>query len=422
MGKVTLSKIVDIISGGTPKTSVPEYWDKGTIGWLSVTDFNNDIRYVYDTEKKITEAGLKNSNTRLLQKDDLIISARGTVGALAQIGTPMCFNQSCFGLRGKKGVVENSFLYYCLKNYVSNIKRRSQGSVFDTINLQSFDLMEIDIPNISTQQKIAAVLSALDEKIEFNHRINFELESMAKILYEYWFVQFDFPNEKGKPYKSAGGKMIWNAKLKREIPLGWEVTELRRYITSNRGVSYSGKDITGNGIPMINLNSFNTNSTYKPEGIKTFSGTYSAAKVLKPFDLVMCNTQQTALDPKKDIVGKSFLVPDIFESDIVSSHHVTTIAVEKELLKYYLNSLFNTEYFHRYISGYSTGTNILGLNFEGVLSYQTAIPSDDLLVTYKSIIVNIEKQKSRIIRESQTLTELRNWLLPMLMNGQVTVE
>jgi type I restriction enzyme, S subunit len=298
--------------------------------------------------------------------------------------------------------------------------------------LNSNDIKEYEIrlpSKISEQQKIAAVLSALDAKIELNQRINAELESMAKTLYDYWFVQFDFPfdfaqgkpNEKGKPYKSAGGKMVWNEELKREIPLGWEVCELRNYITSKRGVSYSGKDIVSGGVPMINLNSFNIDATYKPEGIKTYSGDYGENKILKPFDLVMCNTQQTALDPKKDIIGKSFLVPDIFNSDIVSSHHVTAIAVEKENLKYYLNSLFNTEYFHRYISGYATGTNILGLNFEGVLSYKTAIPSDDLLDRYKAIVVNVEKQKARIIKESQTLTELRDWLLPMLMNGQVRV-
>ena len=112
MNKVKLSSIIDIISGGTPKTTVNEYWENGTIGWLSVTDFNNDLRYVYITEKKITEDGLKSSNTKLLNKGDIIISARGTVGALAQIGIPMCFNQSCFGLRGKKGIVETDFLYY----------------------------------------------------------------------------------------------------------------------------------------------------------------------------------------------------------------------------------------------------------------------------------------------------------------------
>lgn len=91
-------------------------------------------------------------------------------------------------------------------------------------------------------------------------------------------------------------------------------------------------------------------------------------------------------------------------------------------MKYYLNSLFNTTHFHRYISGYATGTNILSLNFEGVLSYQTAIPHEELLSKYKYIIANVEKRKSNTIRQNQKLSELRDWLLPMLMNGQVRVE
>ena len=163
-----LSDLIEIISGGTPKTSIKEYWG-GEIGWLSVTDFNNDQRFVYSTEKTITKAGVENSSTKFLTMGDVIISARGTVGALAQIGAPLCFNQSCFGLRGKIGVVDNDFLYYSLKNYVKNIVKRSQGSVFDTINLKSFDLMQIDIPeNIKEQRKIAKILSDLDLKIQLN--------------------------------------------------------------------------------------------------------------------------------------------------------------------------------------------------------------------------------------------------------------
>ena len=244
---------------------------------------------------------------------------------------------------------------------------------------------------------------------------------MTKTLYDYWFVRFDFPDENGKPYKSSGGRMVYDDVLKRKIPAGWKVVELREHLTSNRGVSYSGNNIVGDGIPMINLNSFNINGTFKIDGTKSFSGEYSASKVLRPYDLVMCNTQQTALDPKKDIIGKSFLVPDIFESEVVSSHHVTTISVKDNNLKFYLNSLFNTPFFHRYISGYATGTNILGLNFEGVLSYLAEIPPNGLLSKFSAFVLNAEKQKSRIFKENQQLTQLRDWLLPMLMNGQVRI-
>ncbi|MGY4539902.1 restriction endonuclease S subunit [Mucilaginibacter sp. UYNi724] len=172
MVKVVLADIIDIISGGTPKTSISEYWN-GNIGWLSINDFNNSFRRVYSSEKTITERGLKESNTKLLSIDDIIISARGTVGVLAQIGKPMAFNQSCFGLRGKKGILDNTYLYYSLKNYVSNIQKKGQGSVFNTINLDSFKNMEIDIENAYKEQKrIAGILRILDDKIELNNQIN----------------------------------------------------------------------------------------------------------------------------------------------------------------------------------------------------------------------------------------------------------
>jgi type I restriction enzyme S subunit len=252
--------------------------------------------------------------------------------------------------------------------------------------------------------------------------LNDNLEQMAKAIFDYWFVQYDFPNEDGKPYKSSGGKMIYSEVLKRSVPVGWKVAELRDYLTTNRGVSYSGKEIINAGVPMINLNSFNADGTFKIQGTKSFSGIYSSSKILKPYDLVMCNTQQTALDPRKDIIGKTFLVPDIFKTEIISSHHVTTINVKEKDLKFYLYKLFNTEYFHRYISGYSSGTSILGLNIEGVLSYWTDIPNNELLSRFKDIVINVEKQKNRIIKENQQLTQLRDWLLPMLMNGQITVK
>ena len=122
--KYKLSEIMNIIGGGTPKTSKPEYWN-GDIPWLSVKDFNNDYRYVYETEKTITQAGLDNSSTKLLKRNDSIISARGTVGEMAMIPYPMAFNQSCYGLRAKEGLVDEEYLYYLIKHNVVVLKKNA---------------------------------------------------------------------------------------------------------------------------------------------------------------------------------------------------------------------------------------------------------------------------------------------------------
>lgn len=182
-----LSDVVEIIGGGTPKTNVDEYWN-GEIPWLSVKDFNNDSRYVYDTEKKITEQGLKNSSTTLLERNDVIVSARGTVGEIAMIPHPMAFNQSCYGIRAKKDRIDSAYLYYLLKNSVQILKQRTHGSVFDTITRKTFDDLIVQVPDMGEQVKVASILSALDDKIELNRRINENLEQQAQTIYTDIFV------------------------------------------------------------------------------------------------------------------------------------------------------------------------------------------------------------------------------------------
>lgn len=169
--KCKLSDVMEIFGGGTPKTSKPEYWN-GDIPWLSVKDFNNGFRHVHKTEKSITQLGLEKSSTILLQKGDVIISARGTVGEIATIPFPMAFNQSCYGLRAKSGIVSPDYLYYLIKHNVSVLKKNTHGSVFDTITRNTFDNIIVEIPGIEIQKKIASILSDYDEKIELNYAIN----------------------------------------------------------------------------------------------------------------------------------------------------------------------------------------------------------------------------------------------------------
>ena len=190
MCEYALSEVVEIIGGGTPKTSVAGYWN-GKIPWLSVKDFNNDLRYVYDSEKRITELGLNNSTTTLLQKDDIIISARGTVGELAMIPYPMAFNQSCYGIRAIKGKIDSAYLYYFLKDNVRILKKRTHGSVFDTITRKTFDELLIQLPDMERQQKASSILATLDDKIELNQKINKNLERQTQTLFANYYAQAD---------------------------------------------------------------------------------------------------------------------------------------------------------------------------------------------------------------------------------------
>ncbi|WP_419621126.1 restriction endonuclease subunit S [Thiolapillus sp.] len=184
-----LADVVELIGGGTPKRNHSDYWG-GDIPWLSVRDFNNDNRYVYSTEETITEEGVKNSSTKILSPGQIIISARGTVGALAQLVRPMAFNQSCYGINAKDGTF-NDYLFYLLKHTVANLQRITHGAVFDTITRETFQHVEIALPSLPEQRAIAHILGSLDDKIELNRQMAQTLESIARAIFKSWFVDFD---------------------------------------------------------------------------------------------------------------------------------------------------------------------------------------------------------------------------------------
>ena len=411
-----LSDVVTIISGGTPKTSVKEFWD-GNIDWLAVADFNSSNRYVSSASKKITELGLNNSNTKMLEKGDLIISARGTVGAIAQLTKPMAFNQSCFGLRGKKNKLDTDYLYYWLKNYVDVLLNKSQGSVFNTINLSTFDDIKIELPSIADQRKISNLLTLLDDKIEINNQINQELEAMAKTLYDYWFVQFDFPDQNGKPYKSSGGKMVYHPELKREIPEGWGVEKLENLGTIVGG-STPTKSISdnftkgGEGYSWITPNDLSNNKGNKfiknGEIDVTVRGLKDAGLKLYP--------EGTVLMSSRAPVG--YLA--ISTKEITTNQGFKSFIPDKKYGKNYIYYTLqnNLKVIEQHASG-STFKEISATVLKDITIIQ---PNLDIVKKFEEKVSSINSYIKVNEEQKQELTQVRDWLLPMLMNGQVKVE
>lgn len=376
-----------------------------------------------DSAYCISEEDYNKINKRSqVRKWDVLFSMIGSVGTVYLVTEDKIdFAIKNMGVFSCEEEYRAKWLFFYLQSpYAQNIIRNYlNGAVQKFIPLGM--LRDFPIPEIEKKdKKVVDLLWGINQKIINNDAICSELEEMAKTIYDYWFLQFEFPNEEGRPYKSSGGKMAWNEELEREIPVGWKVKKIGETFSSSRGISYNSKNLGEKGVPMINLASFKPGGGYKIEGIKKFTGNYDEDKCLKAYDLVMCNTQQTAIDYSKDIIGNAFLIPDIFESDIVSSHHVTTIKVKNENIKYYLCSLFNTKHFHRYIAGFTNGTNILGLLFNGVENYKCEIPDERTLERYSIFCRDIEKRKSQIMKENQELTSLRDFLLPLLMNEQVS--
>ena len=413
-----LSDVVTIISGGTPKTSVKEFWD-GDIDWLAVADFNSSNRYVSSASKKITELGLNNSNTKMLEKGDLIISARGTVGAIAQLTKPMAFNQSCFGLRGKKNKLETDYLYYWLKNYVDVLLNKSQGSVFNTINLSTFDDIKIELPTIADQCKISNFLTLLDDKIQINNQINQELEAMAKTLYDYWFVQFDFPDQNGKPYKSSGGKMVYNTELKREIPEGWGVEKLGELIELERGVTYAKSDIvektTKDAIGVLRATNITGNVMDLNDLVYLTKDKINNKQIIKQNETLIVMSSGS-----KEHLGKNAI--NYYEEVIGFGAFCSKIVPQKYSYSAFINTFLQSSEFKGYLLKQSMGTNINNLTNSDILDCRIILPKEEILDKFENMVEKNIKLISNNYIQNQELTHLRDWLLPMLMNGQVKVE
>lgn len=161
------------------------------------------------------------TQSKLWPKDTLCITIAANIAETALLGYPMCFPDSVVGFNAYEEKCSELFMHYVFTFIRRAIQNSASGSIQDNINIDYLTNLKFKVPLKKHQDNIVDILSAIDAKIDCNNRINAELEAMAKTLYDYWFVQFDFPDANGKPYKSSGGKMVYNATLKREIPEGW---------------------------------------------------------------------------------------------------------------------------------------------------------------------------------------------------------
>lgn len=270
-------------------------------------------------------------------------------------------------------------------------------------------IMEFKIPvfDLKTQQSIAAVLSALDKKIALNKQINARLEQMAKTLYDYWFVQFDFPDANGKPYKSSGGEMVFDETLKRKIPKGWKVKSLKDVLV-NRSDNIKSEDLTSNmpytPIDSLPMRKMTFSDFQKIENARTSLIRYSFNDIL--IGAMRVYFHRVCIAPFDGITRSTTIV----------------LKPKKQNHLPFLYQLCNEEKTINFASKVSIGTQQPYVNWvNGLAEYKFAMPNLELIERYSIKIMPLIK--SVIIREKQNhhLTQLRDFLLPMLMNGQVSV-
>jgi type I restriction enzyme, S subunit len=413
MNKIKIKDIADVKNGSTPSTSNPEFYD-GEIIWITPKDLSDqNTRYIYKGERSISEKGLESCSSVIVPKGTILLSSRAPIGLLSIAAQELCTNQGFKNIVPKPKKANSEFLYYHLKTKNKELQYLGSGTTFKEISKNSLENYEITIPeDVKDQQKIASVLSALDSKIELNNRINAELEAMAKTLYDYWFVQFDFPDENGKPYKSSGGKMIWNEELKREIPDGWEVSKINKILPVKDGTHDSPK-YQDFGFPLI------TSKHLLESGID-----FQSANLISEQDYISINKRSLVEtgDILFSMIGTIGNIYKVEETNI--NFAVKNVALYKTSQKIdyknYVYMFLKSWDMQRYMANVMSGSiqKFIGL---GDLRNMPLMVSDKHIKRYEEKTRNIFQQIHNLRIQNQQLANLRDWLLPMLMNGQVRV-
>jgi len=340
----------------------------------------------------------------ICEEDDILVVRTGSTGEIVT-GVKGCFHNNFFKVNFDKEKVNGRYLYYCLssKEKQKEMKDRSGITTIPDLNHFMFLDMKIPLPDYSSQFGIAKVVDSISSKIELNNKINSELESMAKLIYDYWFVQFDFPDENGKPYKSSGGKMIYNGELKREIPEGWKVKEIQELAFCIMGQSPKGKSYNQDGIgtPLIN-----GPADYENGGLKAKTFTTEPTRLCKKDDMVLCiraTIGNLVYSEKEFCLGRGVAAVRPLSSEL--SEYVYYL-LEREI------EVFKVR---------ATGSIIKGITKDDLVSANVPVPNNENIKSFSNIIKPyFDKIRLNKI-ENNMLTELRDWLLPMLMNGQVKI-
>ncbi|TXD49211.1 restriction endonuclease subunit S [Polaribacter sp. IC073] len=393
----TLDEVCDFVGGSQPaKKFFINSKKQGYIRLIQIRDYKTDTYITYIPE---------DSTRKFCSKTDIMIGRYGPPIFQILRGIDGAYNVALMKAIPKENIT-NNYLYYFLTQehlfeYVNALSPRTGGQTgVDVVMLKQFP---IQLPELEEQKKIAKVLSDLDVKIDINNKINQELEAMAKTLYDYWFVQFDFPDANSKPYKSSGGKMVFNEELKREIPFGWE-----------SGILTDIADITMGQSPSGSSYNENKNGTVFYQGSTDFGSRFPTVRKY--------TTEPSRIAEKGDILLSVRAPVGTLNQAIERCCIGRGLAAlrEKEGSISFLWS--QMEYFKQIFDRRnSSGTTFGSITKDDLFSLKVCIPKKEVLKEFKKIADPLHNKIIVNSKQNQKLSELRDWLLPMLMNGQITV-
>lgn len=310
----------------------------------------------------------------------------------------------------------SQFIYYrmLLAGRNGELERHFIGSTIKHLTGVGLRRVEFLFPTLNEQKKIANVLLAIDSKIECNNRISAELEAMAKSLYDYWFVQFDFPNVKGKPYKSSGGKMVYNATLKREIPAGWSegtLDDLGQIVGGSTPSTEDPDNFSADGTPWITPYDLSKNigNKFITRGSQDVSEKGIKAASLKKYPAGAVLLSSRAPIGYMAIARNALTTNQGFKSFIPDGSYST------EFIYYTVQGSLKT------IAQYASGSTFKEVSGGVLKTVKIALPEAHVVDQFTASVSSIFKRQDLLEQEIQQLAELRDWLLPLLMNGQIKV-
>jgi type I restriction enzyme S subunit len=399
-----LDTIIDY-RGKTPKKLGLEWSDSGFRA-ISANNVKFDGLTKIDSINCLNYEGYKKWMKEEVKKGDLLLTSEAPAGQvmLWMSEEKIVLSQRLFALRTKPNIY-NKYLKYYLQSNVGQfeINKNTSGSTVFGISAKMFDFIKVNLPDFDSQVLVGDLLFLIDSKIELNNRINNELEAIAKTIYDYWFVQFDFPDVNGKPYKSSGGKMVWNEELKREIPAGWEVVELKDIANISMGQSPPGESYNEDGEGMIFY-----------QGSTDFGNRFPSVRKF--------TTQPSRFAKEGDIL-LSVRAPvgtlNISKEDCCIGRGLAALNSKDNCVAYLFGVMVNLKqiFDRRNVNGTTFGS----ITKDDLFSLGVIKPEKCILKQFYSFINPAFEKQNKLELENQKLSELRDWLLPMLMNGQVKV-
>ena len=408
MIKYKLEDISLVVGGGTPPTTNERNYD-GDIVWITPKDLSDqNEKFIERGQRSITLEGFNACSAQMIPPYNILMSSRAPIGLLAINRYECCTNQGFKSLILNKDICDVDYVYYYLKHHIREIESLGSGTTFKEVSKKALQSFEFSLPELEVQLKISKLLSDIDAKITLNRSINHNLEAMAKQLYDYWFVQFDFPDENGMPYKSSGGKMVWDEKLKREIPEGWHCGNLFEIAVFTNGLACQKfRPKPGEKpLPVIKIREMHDGISSDPEEVSP-----NIPESVKVYNGDVLFSWSASLEVMVWAYGLGGLNQHIFK---------VTSANGFPKSFYYFQLLNYVDVFKKMAEARKT---TMGHITQDHLQQSTiAIPND------KDIAYKFEKRVSPILTGTvkqqeviSILTKLRDSLLPLLMNGQVSV-